>query len=416
MFIHIRCLTLPALLFGLLAGIPLAHVPVSEAAEQSARAMRVPVATIPFELTSDKPFVEVHVNGKPLSFVLDTGDNAGWVIATSRAEELGIDLKDEQTVRMGAGEGVEVVMGNASGLTFAVGDITMTDQTAIVFPLRHVAEFEGRPIDGLIGVNFFERYVVRIDYEHRRLAFYEPETFKYWGDGTVVPLEMLAGWPTVRSTIVTPDGRSRDAHFMVDTGVRMAVVFTSPYVEAAELDASLPDVIAAVVGGGIGGETRGRIGRLETMTLGDIELRAPVAVLSEDKTGALASEAYSGIVGGPTLRKFTVIFDYGRAQMILEPNPEFEAPFAADCSGLFLTANPPDFDRFQVRSVIEGSPAADVELQRGDRIVGIDGRPAGEFTLEELRVLLRDPRKVCRLKIERETRVFEIKLKLRPLL
>jgi predicted aspartyl protease len=353
MFSRTRHLVFVVLLSSVLAGLR-AQAPVSDAAAQNARALRMPAATTPFELTSDKPFVEVNVNGKPLSFVLDTGDNVGWVVATSRAEELGISIEDEQTVRMGAGEGVEVAVGNASGLTFAVGDITMTNQAAIVFPLRHVAEFEGRPIDGLIGANFFERYVVRIDYQHRRLAFYDSETFKYWGDGTVVPLEMLTGWPTIRSKIITPDGRSREAHLMVDTGVRMAVVFTRPYVEASELDESLPDLISAEVGGGIGGETQGRIGRLETMTLGDVELRA--------------------------------------------------------------TADTPNFQRFQVRSVVEGSPAADAGLQRGDRIVAVDGGHAGDITLERLRVILRDPGRVCRLKIDREGRLFEVELKLRPLL
>jgi C-terminal processing protease CtpA/Prc len=58
-------------------------------------------------------------------------------------------------------------------------------------------------------------------------------------------------------------------------------------------------------------------------------------------------------------------------------------------SGVTLAGDPPDNERFRVMVVAPDMPGAQAGLQRGDAIVEVDGRPAKEITLEEMRQLFR---------------------------
>ena len=64
-------------------------------------------------------------------------------------------------------------------------------------------------------------------------------------------------------------------------------------------------------------------------------------------------------------------------------------------SGVTLGADPQDPGRFRVLSVKEASPGSEAGLERGDMIVEVDGRPAAELSLDQLRQLFRsDGRRV----------------------
>jgi C-terminal processing protease CtpA/Prc len=64
-------------------------------------------------------------------------------------------------------------------------------------------------------------------------------------------------------------------------------------------------------------------------------------------------------------------------------------------SGVTLGADPQDPGRFRVLAVKEASPGSEAGLERGDMIVEVDGKPAAELSLDQLRQLFRsDGRRV----------------------
>jgi hypothetical protein len=203
---------------------------------------------------------------------------------------------------------------------------------------------------------------------------------------------------------------------VVDTGSRGGLVLNRPFVEENKLVEALPKTFAATIGGGAGGECKGLVGRLESMQLGPFLLKEPVVALSQDRTGVLASPNFAGIIGGPILQRCRVFFDYQHEQLILEPYARVPAPYEYDMSGTFLIAEGPDFKRLKVQSVAEDSPAAEAGLRCGDVITAIDGRPAAEFTLEQVRQLLCQPGRECQLDVQRGDESFRVKLKLRRLI
>jgi predicted aspartyl protease len=399
-----------------LAACAAARVPQAHS-EAGLRSGEVRPPGIPFELTGDKPFVQVRINDSgPLWFIFDTGNGGGFCLDRARAEALGLELKEGREQHTGAGEGVVVQMATATGVTVQVGHVKAAEQTLIVVPLDHVAVYEGRAVDGLIGRSFMSQFVVELDYAGKRIYLRDPRSFKYSGPGRALPIRLVDGLTTVRGAIKPPGSDSIAGDFVIDTGARTALLLTRPFAEEHQLLERIPKTCRGTIGGGAGGECKGFVGRLESMQLGPFRVSAPVVSCSLDNGGVLTSTAFAGIVGGPLLRRCRVFFDYPHERMILEPYSRTPAPYEYDASGLFVVAMGPDFGNFAVVSVAEQSPAAEAGMRRGDVILGVDGRPASGMTLEELRQLLKQPDQSRRLELQRGTEHLDVTLRLRRLI
>lgn len=180
---------------------------------------------IPFRLHNNLIYLQLSVNNsQPLWFILDTG--ASHIINTRRAQALGLQLRAaEQTI--GAGE-TYVDVSTADGITFRLPGVTLSDQTVAALSLEGVEEctnritadsqggivqhrqsasgIERQAIDGVLGHQFFKRFVVEIDYAGQRMNLYEPGSYKYSGKGEIIPLDVEQSHVYVHSQI-TPLGR-----------------------------------------------------------------------------------------------------------------------------------------------------------------------------------------------------------------
>lgn len=83
-------------------------------------------------------------------------------------------------------------------------------------------------------------------------------------------------------------------------------------------------------------------------------------------------------------------------------------------SGVTLAVDPTERTRFRIILVTPASPAAAAGLQRGDAIVDIDGKPAGQMTLDEARQLFRSE-SLHQLGLERTGKKMKAVLDLRRL-
>ncbi|MFH1756008.1 MAG: aspartyl protease family protein, partial [Candidatus Latescibacterota bacterium] len=149
---------------------------------------------IPFELNSDKIYLQVRLNGKgPYWLVLDTG-SPGMILDTRVGQELGI----------GTGEGFQVGGAGELGFTLAPADSTLDASLFGIELLKQpahvggidavVGSFEGRTIDGVLGgYNIFANYIVEVDYGNLRISIYEREDYAVSEHGTAVPVRIDGG-------------------------------------------------------------------------------------------------------------------------------------------------------------------------------------------------------------------------------
>ncbi len=367
-----------------------------------------------FEMTSNKPFVQVSVDGsRPQWFILDSGNNGSSIIARECADRLKLARGAEARVQIGAGAGADVGLSEANAPVHlrALGE-TLTVLEPRVLTLGHVARLEGRPVDGLLGNDFLSRHVVELDYANGRIIVHDPLRFAPAPGAVVVPIDLDTGWPIVEGTITLPGGKPLTCHLIVDTGMRGVVTLFRPFSEKHGLHDGAGNLHDMVIGGGAGGISRGDVGRLEALSLGPRSFGRPVAVFSRDTSGIFALDGPDGIVGGELLRRHRVTFDYAHARMILEPYPD-QTPFEYDMSGLFMVSDLPQ-RTIRVASVHPGTPAAEAGLQADDEIVSIDGRRTPKLTLDAARALLRAP-VARRVEIRREGRMMSLRLEARRL-
>jgi predicted aspartyl protease len=370
---------------------------------------------IPFELNANKIYLSVRVNEKgPLSFILDSGA-AFDVLDTEQAKALNMKLSDETTVR-GAGEGsVQTAVG--TGLSLSLKGLEILKPSITILPIHSsISNNEGRAVDGLLGYDFFKHFVVEIDYARNRINIYEPKTYQYAGRGKIIPLAENRGHIFINSTLVLADDRQLPVRLLVDTGAKMAVMLNTPFVNAQKLIGTTPQ-IDSVTGIGVGGEYRSAVARIESLGLGPFTIKEPVITLSRSKTGVLAGADYDGIIGAEILRRFKVIIDYSRQQMIVEPNKYLNEAYKYDMSGLVLIAEGPSLKTYKINQVLDRSPAAESGLQKDDLITFINGQPAANFTLEQIRQMFTQQAGMeYKLGVRRNEQSLTVVLKLRKLI
>jgi hypothetical protein len=335
--------------------------------------------TVPFQLLNNHIYADVKVNTKgPFLFIFDTGGQDMLQPPTAKAlsEEVAGDFAGH-----GAGEGT-VQGGFAKVGSLDIDGLVLRDQTVAVLPFQS-AKVEGFDAGGMIGVEVFGRLVTRIDYGARTLTFIDPKSFDPKDAGIAVPFVFYQTIPQVEGTFEGRPGR-----FDIDTGSRVALTLTSPFVRANDLIARHPKGALVVDGWGVGGPAHSYVARGGALTLGKVRVDNVVAGFSTQSKGAFADPDYAGNVGAGILRRFVVTFDYGHRIMYLKrlSNAAGEAG-SFDKSGMWINAAD---DGFEIADVAPRGPAAVSGLVVGDHILSVDGRPAGNLTLSELRARLRD--------------------------
>jgi len=335
--------------------------------------------TVPFQLLNNHIYAQVTINGKgPFLTIFDTGGHDLLTPDTAKA----LAVKSEgQSPGTGAGEGV-VDTGFARNVTFKIGDLSIDDPSISVIPFE-APQVEGFSESGMIGFEVFRRFVTQIDYGAKTLTFIDPAKFDPKDAGTPVPFVFYSHIPQARGTFEGIPGK-----FDIDTGSRVELTLTGPFVAANGLTAKHPKGVAAVDGWGVGGRSKSYITRGSSLTLGSVRVPDVVAGFSTDAKGAFADPSYAGNVGSGLLKGFVVTFDYGHQVMYLKPLPAPVADLGAfDRAGFWINTSPAGF---KIVDLTAGGAAQAAGLKVGDEITTVDGAPAASLAISDLRQRLRD--------------------------
>ncbi len=350
-----------------------------------------PVATIPFELANRHIILKAQVdNSRPLSFVLDTGDQFS-IINLDRAKELGLKLQGEVRVG-GAGSSVSTGAYVRDSLFTLPGFPGFSQPLTLALPIGKMARRLGQDFDGILGSEFIKQFVLELDYQARVIKLHDREKFTYSGPGESIPIKLnSAGHPIIEAEVAPIGSTPATGKFVLDIGSGGALVLYSPFVAARNLLGPNLKTIKAIGVGGAGGEVNARIGRVTELKIGRFRINSPLTLFAEDKAGAFADPALVGNIGQQIVGKFRLFLDYGHNRIIFEPNDSFAESFDRAFGGLALVAEGKDYRTFRISDVLENSPGTEAGLQKDDIITAIDGKPAADLSLTKVLELFERP-------------------------
>jgi aspartyl protease/PDZ domain-containing protein len=374
--------------------LPGRAIQTSQASQSIARpaTAKAPVE-IPFELANRHIILKVKIDGsRPLSFILDTGDQYA-IVSLDRAKELGLKLNGE--VRMGGAGAVRQTGAFVQGSSFTIpGFDGFSQPVSLALPIGKMASGLGQDFDGIIGFDFINEFVLELDYQARVIRLHDKDKFTYSGPGENIPIDLKSrnapGHPIMDAEVIWDGGAPVKGKYVLDIGSSLALALYSPFVNEHRLLGPSRKTIKAF-GAGAGGEVNARLGRVSEIKIGKFRISNPVTLFSEDTAGAFADSALAGNVGAQIASKFKLFFDYGRSRIIFEPNSTFPEPFERATGGLRIHAEGPEYRTFRIKNVLEDSPASEVGLQPDDIITAINGRPAAELTLTKLNDMFERP-------------------------
>lgn len=381
--------------------------------------LAVVLAGITFDPYKHVIWIPVQIDGGAmLEFGFDSAA-AVSAIEWNRAEEQKIPFTSlGERLNAGSGDGLART-GRTGAVRLRLPGVVLELPAMGVVPLRGVSETYGRRMDGLVGAELLARYVVELDWEERKMILHEPGAYRYAGKGTSLPLIVAGGMPFLKATVSVPGAKPVEGVFLVDCPHPGTIIMNTPFVrDNALLDGARREGmrIVAQYAEGVGGKSAVLHGRVRELAIGPYVLRDPVVGFSQAKAGSLARAEFAGILGAEVLRRFRVIFDFSREQLILEPKGSLSQAFRYDASGLQLRSTGDDFRTFRVTGVVEGSPAEKAKLREGDRLVEIEGKAASGMSLGEILDVLKQDGKIVKVKVQRGDEQVEAELALRSLL
>ncbi len=377
---------------------------------------------ISFKLINNLIVIPIEINGKKLSFILDTGVNKTILFNLSKNDSIGLNNAVSIKLRgLGNGDAVDALLSKNN--TFKIKNLVSYHETIYVILKDYfdLSSKMGTTIHGIIGYNLLKNFVVKINYKNKKINFYNPKTYVYkkCRKCEVVPFKFYRKKPYI-STKVSLDTigeKMIDVMLLVDSGGSDAIWLF----ENSKEDIKTPKrYFNDILGEGLSGPIFGNRSRITKFKLGRFEIENPtVSFLDSASThNARHFKERNGSVGGGILKRFKIWIDYPNKKFTFKKNGSFTKGFNYNMSGLdvvyngkklvkeevikkftdpynrsidnsnsvsFITSFSFNFKpSFKIKNVVKNSPAYKAGLQVGDVILRINGKPAYEFKIGDI--------------------------------
>lgn len=365
-------------------------------------------AAVPAQFIDNLIFLPVRINdGKASFFELDSSSNATSI---DRARATALDLQI-QNVPAGSAPGSAAIVRDCVLNLPGVG--VKTDSLAVDSKKDFGAQV-GKVYEGTLGNDLFAHFVVQIDYARKTVELFDPGSFHYSGAGTSFPLTFAEGMPVIRAKFSTVTRKDIEADFVINSALDASVVIQDSFAETHRLFSSHEKTISAL-DPELGLAEHVAFERAKDFRIGPFQIEGTIIEFGK-MDGLPAGARLAGEIGGGTLRRFNVLFDYPHRKIILEPNTNFHSDDQEDKSGISVIAGGAGLKIFQVAEVQSGTPGADAGIRQGDVIAGIDDEAAADLTLADIRDLLRQVGHIYKLLIERNGKTMPVTVQMRRLL
>lgn len=329
--------------------------------------------------------LDVKLEGTlPTKFIFDTGSEYTIIIKKELAYLLNMDYF--KTIPLyGSDLSQQVYAFISRNAEFNIEDKLMIRSNVLVLEedFLHLDELLGMQIDGIIGANVFNRYVLRINNRRNYIEFIKKNHFKPDDDYHAIPITINRSKPFLTTTIQSGGGVEQELKFLIDSGSAIPLLIYNNTLNHLDLPETM---VPGNLGVGLGGILLGHMGMIDHFQLGKFEFKNMITSFQEldiDSIGHLYLNR-NGLIGNSLLSRFDVYIDYPGSMLYLKPNRNYNDRFRVDRSGLILIATGSNFEKIIVQKVIPGSPADQAGVLAGDVIHKYGRWPSFLYSLNSL--------------------------------
>ena len=375
----------------------------------------VPVVTIPFQEYDHLILLQVQVNEKgPFTFILDTGTKGSSIFAPL-ANKLKLDYHKLNRYEESRDS---LLYGKAKSVSYQLNTVEFPAKHCLLYRKDDAVERAlGIPIYGVLGSDLFDAFVVDIDYDVDSIRLYDPQTYVHLGKGHPIKFSLHKRIPSLQVG-VKPGAKAepKTTNLLLQTGWKGTVALNERFIEkwvGFDAFSSYYFYYRMLLPGH---QIPMRTTIVPYLELWGAKMKDMPLYLSR-KHKALTPGYWfiNGIVGNELLRRFNLVFDYPHNVVYVSKNKHFDDPPPVSRSGLELKASK-DLKHVFVDKVHRFSPAAEVDIQEGDEVIGIYDLPMEEITLSELRDQLTNGTRMIILYVQRGKIIYKKNFRLRPIL
>lgn len=339
------------------------------------------ITSVPFQLIGERIYFQLSINNsRPLNFVYDTG--AGSTVIDSRLvpgiELLGLRKKEVEVTGNGGSIDAQHFFGNK----ISIGDLNLNDIKVVIVPMDNLRRKYFKGIDGVIGNDLTEKYVIDINYDSMLLSFYDPEGYIYTGSGERIEMAKKSdGRFFIKTSLTLKNYQLIDGLFLVDCGaINNRIEYRT--VKKHKIDPQREDYYESNLYGISQQLTQLKVVRTEFLIIGSVEFtNFPILLKPNDKK----NRKRIGGIGNNVFKRFNMVIDYPHSQFYLAPNKLFDSSYGINCSGFELIYTE-DKQFLVVDNIISEDMLPD--LTPGDTLTSINQKAVNTIRISEVNELL----------------------------
>ncbi len=417
---------------------------------------------ISFKLVNNLVLLPVVLNGEEFTFLLDTGVKQSLLFNVSTIDKINLNQVKKIKVK-GLGQNVEFDALRSKGNLLRIGNVVCPNFDLLVILDKKIdfSERMGTDIHGIIGSEIFKDLVIEVNYNTKKIIFNKPESYQYkkCKKCETFPLSFYHQKPYIQGSITTFSEIEYPVKLLIDSGGGDSLWLFGKSIDGYKIpNKNFTDLL----GRGLSGDIFGKKSKLKSFNIGTFEFNNFI-IAHPDSTATIGSNFSSkrnGLMGAEILKRFHVIYDYPHKKITFKKNKRFYGNhfpynksgmeivyygkvlvrervsdamfeskslsqsvsksgnnFTGNITSVYTTYSYSYKNAYQISYVKPNSIAAKVGILKGDLIAAINGRPAYEYTLQDIIQLLSgEAKKKIKLKISRNFILYKYNIVLEDLL
>ncbi|MFK7749887.1 MAG: aspartyl protease family protein [Kordia sp.] len=355
--------------------------------------------TIPFELVHNNIILHSQLNGIDCKLMYDTG---------ARSFLLNTEFASKNSITA-----AKAFRGQLKG-TF--GDASMKIKYLLIEDLDAIA---GDLYDGIIGIDFFKDFIVKIDYKNKVLSL--SDSFEVSTDYIKVPTNHLLRnptflyWFTAKVEIQLSNGKTIQGNFLIDTGSGRSVSFTNKISKALLNDDSLKKVPTKGAKSSFIGFKNPTYVKVPSVTIGNFSATDYVVDCNTD-IHKETTKVIDGILGSEFLKNFTIVINFKESSIYFKRNTTSNEPITNSfySDGFQLKDHRKSGKGILISSIIQ-SDLFEHPIKIGDELLEVDGKPVSNINFNLLEKKKSQLNSKILYKIKRKRKVFSITTKVKDI-